>query len=194
MSAISDLEPFSEREIQQSIFHNQNKHKAFRARPIVLTIGILLLLASTSVLYFAIKNKPQIYDVFFTQKFYSALGKDHIGRDSLPIEGRDMLLLLCNDPNLPKDRTRGHLTPLAPKYFDVMEPDYMMKIHDALKSGPELSSNFTEKYEKLLLNYKARIVISIVFLAGSVFLTIVGFCLPKKQVDLGERGGEAWEE
>jgi len=198
MSAISNLECFSNREILQfekkSTLRNQNSHKAFRARPIVLTIGILLILVSSSVLYFTTKNKPQIYDVIFMRTRYSALGRDDIGRDSLPIDERDRLLLICYNPYLPEDRIRGHMTPLTPEYFDHMTPDHLMRIHDALKSGPELSSNFTEKYEKLLLNYKARIVISIVFLAGSVFITIVGFCLPKKPVDLGERGGETWEE
>ena len=198
MSAISNLDRFSEHETQQlekkPTSRNQSGHKVFRARPFVLTIGILLLLASVVSLYFVVKNKPQIYDVIFMRNIYSFMGKENIGRDSLPIEERDQFLLLCFDPSKPKDRVRGYWTPLMPEYFDYMPPDSLMGIHDLLKGGPELSSNFTEKYEKLLLNYKARILICIVFLAGSVFLTIVGFCLPKKQVDLGERGGETWEE
>ena len=211
LSEILKLEPMLEHEAWKTEKNRQPIAATSRSiclKHLVLVCGMVAMIVTSLLVLFGalfrpywttgyiphlMTRYPQLHDVCVMQRHFLH-GNKVVGRDTLPISSRDFRLLVDERIIPPQYGLLVWSEDVINRlpYIDY-HPLILIEMHDNLKGGLELSYNFSEKYDKLVFYYWARLVVLGVLTAVSLVVLIVGIFLPKQVEDIGERGGESWE-
>ncbi len=147
----------------------------------ILIFGILATLFFGYLTLKTVSTHPRPIDVLTIQRFY-LMDNKVIQRDSNPIEPSDLKFFLFDDNTIASDWSIDHL-----KAF------YAYEYFDYLKNGPDLSANFYDKFESLII--KRRLFLSfygLLFLL-SVITCFIPFFMSKQTKVVGVMRGSEWK-
>ena len=126
-------------------------------------------------------NPPQPIDVLNIQRFYVDNGK-LIQRDSNPIEKSDAYFFVTKDNYVVNDPA-----------IDLMTPAYAVEYFDYLKTGLNLSDNFYDKYDSLIVRRRITMVFLAILAGLSLVAAVVPLFLSKEQKTVGAARGSDWK-
>ena len=151
------------------------------ARKGLLIAGILGFLFFSALLVRTVFNPPELIDVLNIQRFYLDKGKV-IQRDSNPIEGSDAYFFITKDGYIVNDSV-----------IDRMTPVYSVEYFDYLKTGLNLSDNFYDKYDSLIVRHRLMMIFFGVLAGISLAAAAVPLFLPNVQKTVGAARGSDWK-
>ena len=126
-------------------------------------------------------NPPKPIDVLNIQRYYVNDGKV-IQRDSNPIEPSDAYFFVTKDNYVVNDPA-----------IDLMTPAYAVEYFDYLKTGLNLSDNFYDKYDSLIIRRRITMIFFAVLAGLSLAAAVVPLFLPKEQKTVGAARGSDWK-
>ena len=151
------------------------------ARKGLLLAGILGFLLFSALLVRSALTPPQLIDVLNIQRYYLDKGKV-IQRDSNPIEASDAYFFITKDGYIVNDSA-----------IDRMTPVYSVEYFDYLKTGLNLSDNFYDKYDSLIVRHRLTMIFFGILAGISLAAAAVPLFLPNEQKTVGAARGSDWK-
>ena len=157
------------------------KLKLPAARKGLAVVGTFGLLLFSALFVKTLCSTPKPIDVLNIQRFYVSDGKV-IQRDSNPIEPSDAYFFVTKDNYVVNDST-----------IDLMTPVYSVEYFDYLKTGLNLSDNFYDKYDSLIVRRRIMMVFYAILAGLSLIAAVVPLFLSKEQKTVGAARGSDWK-
>ena len=151
------------------------------ARKGLTVVGSLAFVLFTALFFYLLFSPPRPIDVLNIQRFYVDHGKV-IQRDSNPIEASDAYFFVTKDNYVVNDST-----------IDLMTPAYAVEYFDYLKTGLNLSDNYYDKYDSLIVRRRITMVFFAVLAGLSLTAAVIPFFLSKERKTVGAARGSDWK-